>query len=221
MAKRKYTRRRSKPAKKRRTYRRKKRVQQIHRGPLPVKLFAKLRFFESYSITGAVGVAARVFRPFSLFDPDFTGVGHQPRGFDQIMLMYREYRVMKCYMTCVFHAPSGTLDRTLVGIAARRDNTVSVDPRDYVENGGKWSILQNNGDKITMRIAINIPKFLGIDKPYSDNTLAGTASTNPADGVYFHVWTRSATGGTAANINFSAKLTFMSVFTEPIPLPIS
>jgi len=33
------------------------------------------------------------FRASSCFDPDFTGAGHQPRGFDQWKLLYNMYIV--------------------------------------------------------------------------------------------------------------------------------
>ena len=43
-------------------------------------------------IAGVAG-AEQVYRLNSLFDTNFTGVGHQPYGFDQLSLMYRHYRV--------------------------------------------------------------------------------------------------------------------------------
>ncbi len=48
--------------------------------------------------TGTLGVmgAAQQFSLNSLFDPDTTGVGHQPYGFDQFKAFYGYYRVDRC-----------------------------------------------------------------------------------------------------------------------------
>lgn len=48
--------------------------------------------FSSSSATG--GVWSWQFRLNSLFDPDFTGTGAQPTGFDQWMALYDRYRVL-------------------------------------------------------------------------------------------------------------------------------
>lgn len=45
-------------------------------------------------VTAAVNQAEYVYRLNSLFDPDFTGVGGQPDGFDQWKTLYSNYRVV-------------------------------------------------------------------------------------------------------------------------------
>lgn len=43
---------------------------------------------------GSLGEAYQEFRGSSLFDPDFTGAGTQPTGFDEWAAVYRRYRVL-------------------------------------------------------------------------------------------------------------------------------
>lgn len=43
---------------------------------------------------------SKQFRPNSLYDFDYTGVGHQPLGRDLLAAMYNYYRVLKCVITC-------------------------------------------------------------------------------------------------------------------------
>jgi hypothetical protein len=45
------------------------------------------------SVAGT-GVYDQIFRANSMFDPDRTGGGHQPRGFDQLTPQYNRYRVI-------------------------------------------------------------------------------------------------------------------------------
>lgn len=59
---------------------------------IPDKLFCKLKYSQFFSLTSA-GVNRQVFRGNSLFDPDLTGIGHQPRGFDEWSALYTRYKV--------------------------------------------------------------------------------------------------------------------------------
>jgi len=42
------------------------------------------------------------FSANGLFDPNTTGTGHQPMGFDQMMLMYEQYTVFASKITVEF-----------------------------------------------------------------------------------------------------------------------
>ncbi len=53
--------------------------------------FVKLTFSNVYTITTGGGIVSQVFRGNSVFDPDFTGAGHQPRGLDQWSPLYDSY----------------------------------------------------------------------------------------------------------------------------------
>lgn len=39
-------------------------------------------------------------------DPNFTGTGHQPRGFDQIAVLFKKFRVFGCRTTAQFFNPT-------------------------------------------------------------------------------------------------------------------
>ena len=56
---------------------------------------AKLIYAENgYQLNTTSGLCGvRIFSLSSLFDPDVTGTGHQPVGYDQIMALYEEYIV--------------------------------------------------------------------------------------------------------------------------------
>lgn len=46
------------------------------------------------NVTGLTG-SEYAFRLGSLYDPDFTGTGHQPWGFDQMVGLYQQYQVYR------------------------------------------------------------------------------------------------------------------------------
>lgn len=58
---------------------------------LPEKIFIKYRYCDYLSFSGTND--AYVYRCNSLYDPDYTGGGHQPRNFDQMSSIYAKYSV--------------------------------------------------------------------------------------------------------------------------------
>lgn len=82
----------------RRTTRRKPKRRRINsmivRGPqiVPDKLFTTLKYSDLKTFTGT-GLQRHTYRGNSLFDPDFTGGGTQPLGFDQWATFYSRYKV--------------------------------------------------------------------------------------------------------------------------------
>ena len=71
-------------------------------------MVTKLRYVDNFNLTGAAGVVgANVFRFNSCFDPDLSGVGHQPMYFDQFCGAtgtgpYGRYRVTSAKATVSF-----------------------------------------------------------------------------------------------------------------------
>ena len=54
----------------------------------------KLRYCTQVSIPGGAGHGSYQFRANSLYDPDLSGVGHQPMGFDEMSARYLHYQVL-------------------------------------------------------------------------------------------------------------------------------
>ena len=50
----------------------------------PERYRTKLRYADEFKMVTASSTGSWIFRANSVFDPDYTGTGHQPRGFDQL-----------------------------------------------------------------------------------------------------------------------------------------
>lgn len=96
----------------------------------PDRFQTKLKYGDVIQLTAGAGtVALWQFRLTSLYDPDFTGTGHQPQWFDQIAGVYWKYRVRGAKITATF-IPSNINDIEandkgpyLVGITTNQGNT--------------------------------------------------------------------------------------------------
>lgn len=60
-----------------------------------------------------------VFRANSVFDPDFTGGGHQPRGFDQMAVLFNKYTVVGSKITASYMSDNTAGDKYIIGINLR------------------------------------------------------------------------------------------------------
>jgi hypothetical protein len=59
-----------------------------------------MRYVSAFSLNAAVGTpVAQIFSANGLYDPDVSGIGHQPYGFDQMAVFYNHYEVLEAVIT--------------------------------------------------------------------------------------------------------------------------
>lgn len=164
----------------------------IGRGPLLRQQKVKFRYETEAGINpGVLGTAVHIFSANGVFDPDITGVGHQPRGFDELMALYDHAVVIGAKITVDWVASASETRATRVGIALRDSNTTD-DGNGYIEGGNVvYDVLAiENFYKCRQTLQCNPNKFLGRSKPLADRDLKNSTSSNPAEQAFFHVFRR-------------------------------
>lgn len=203
----------------RRRRRRPRRRAVIRRSPMPTTFLTKFKFQSTVSLDPTVGGLpdVHVFRANGMFDPNRTGVGHQPRGFDELMALYDHFtvigsriRVQFCYDTAASNA------KAEVALALRDSDVVGSTYNDYAESGYvKTKLLGfTSQPATTMTMSANPPKFLGRSKPMSDPQLKGSASADPAEQAFWHV----VAGGIDTDIGTlwaNVEIEYLAVLSEP------
>lgn len=164
---------------------------------LPSKMVVHLPYRETVNLTSGVGVInSYLFRLNSMYDPNATGIGQQPRFYDQIFQsgLYVRYRVYKADVVCTFRN-RGSSD-CQVGVQIRGDPThVPPGPAQlYYDAELPYSASRmlngvgDGGDKnrTTFKFSVNIAKFFGVPKTtfYGDSTYAAVYSNNPTSSVF-------------------------------------
>lgn len=67
--------------------------------------FITMKYSDEYSFSLAtITGSSQIMNLNSLFDPDRSGVGHQPYGYDTITPLYSRYRVWSAHWKVTFHA---------------------------------------------------------------------------------------------------------------------
>jgi len=197
--------------------------------PLPMKFKATLRYADPYIKIPAPSdtfLGTQVYSCNGIYDPYATGVGHQPSGFDQLMLMFDHFVVIGAKMIVTF-VNNDTQDPMIVGIDIRDSTSGQFDSRVVIESGSaKYASISprdSGQNQVTLNYKINPSRFLGRSKPLSDPQLKGSASGNPTEQCYFHVFGGNLDDqGTSGNeITANIVIEYQVVFIEPKQVGLS
>jgi hypothetical protein len=173
---------------------------------LPRTLRRTLRYAQTFSLTtGAAGLVGTVQSMMlnSCYDPNYSGTGHQPYGYDQIVQFYQQYFVHSCRYTLICNTIGGTAEVcvclqifptaggvSIAGIstdAATEKSTVSTFP---VGSSGNVRTRSVSGE-------VKIAQIFGLTPAqYAAQTdVYGAAVTsNPSLGAYLEVGIGSYSG---------------------------
>lgn len=208
----------------RRVYRKRRRVTPSRcLGPLRNSQVAKLIYHDQFSIDPAVAAAGnQVFSCNGVYDPDITGVGHQPRGFDQMIAMYDHCVVIGFKFTAWVH-PDDTSEGTMIALRVKDSSTVTTVIDDIMEDRYVKLISlgsDNNSKRISLKCNPN--KFLSRSKPLSDPDLKNSSASNPTEQAFLHVSAFSIHSGVDLSpLRGTARIEYTCVFFEPKQLAIS
>lgn len=188
------------------------------KAPLPTVLNTKLIYQGTVSLNpGAGGIAAvNVFSANGLFDPNVSGVGHQPRGFDELMPLYDHYVVHSAQCQVQMCAQDTTTPKQ-IGINLRDSSTVETDPNGYKESSyTTYKTCAYGGNQtVYLKKNIDVRKFLTRGNLMSDPECKGTVATNPTEQAYFHVWVAPIDTSDAGVEYVDVRLIFNVSFVEP------
>lgn len=183
------------------------------------RLRVKLKYVELINHSVAFTNAVQVFRANSLFDPNFTGVGAQPRYFDQWAAVYQQYRVYGCRMkisvTCTSAATPIHVATVFTDSDPSSESFIDISEARYGKYHGM--ISQNTAGPQTRIFSryMTMRKLHGVKDLANSDDLAAQVTTNPADPsfVAYALQSIDAVGTTSAFVR--VELTYYAEFFGP------
>lgn len=187
--------------------------------------------FVSLTSTGAGTVGYYAFSANGLFDPNITGTGHQPMGFDQLMLLYEHYTVLRAKVTVTF-INDDCKQCGMVGIAISPDGTLPSTYTTLIENGlvskkflnGGRTAVQGfmDGTAVQVSMPFDIRQINGRAAPIvGDDLYRGDAASNPTEQTYIALFCSNLSNATVFPVSASVDIDYEAVFTEPRKLAAS
>lgn len=187
---------------------------------VPQKSRRKLTYSETINLTSSSGVLSNyVFTGNGLFDPNATGTGHQPYGYDQLSIIYNNYRVIgaKCHVDIVNNGTQTAIQH--VGCVAAKSAVFPtlVLSTMYEKGRGKHMAMlgANSRDRFKTTISASTKSIWAVKDIADDVKFSATTIANPTNLWYFHIFNQSVnttTTGVWANV----VIEYMVEYFNPI-----
>lgn len=201
------------------TYR-KRRTVNVNRAlqPFSQRYLCKLKYSGNFNHTPASPNIPYQFNLNSLYDPDATGTGHQPYGFDQLATMYGRYRVyavkwharVQAFNAANYYLVALPCNGPLGAIASFDD--VREKPR------SRYVVQMQNNNPVALRGRISLPSLVGKTKAQymADDRFQAQVNSSPAESLLLNLFAYN-TGAlvSAPNVNITLELTYYVEFFDP------
>ncbi len=178
---------------------------------------------------GALTVPFTTLRLNSVYDPDYTGVGSQPNGYDLMATVYKKYAVIGCRYTVTFRNNSnaftlacgaypstasshvGVYDNYLESIERPTISTALVDP---AANNTHRSTATVTGYVKMKNWGVN--SGTGGYKTFQE-LFGSEIASNPSQGIYLHCTAvnQDNTAPASSSVKMDIQLSFDVIYYDP------
>jgi hypothetical protein len=189
--------------------------------PFPPSVRKQLRYCENYQLAvGTAGICGTevTLALNSLYDPNLSGTGHQPYGFDQMAALYTKYRVDSVNVKVEFTTPGSTADQCCIvafeGIAQQSTTGTSIDQvceRPNVFNAH----LSSSGRRLAVITkSFNLWQLVGISqvKYTAEDGYAAACTASPSNIPVCRINVCNYSTAAAAASSCLLTLTFNAIF---------
>lgn len=178
---------------------------------VPDIMIAKLKYVTVQNPTAGATHSRRMALN-GLYDPDITGTGHQPLGFDQWMAFYENFICFASKIKMTVRNVSGIEGQ--IGILPANTGTVATNISLYAESPyGKIKSLGNDqsGKSIaTITNYLSMKKYEGF--PLASVNYTGSASSNPGITREWHILIQSYDVSSSIDISYNLEIVYYVKF---------
>ena len=199
-------------------------IQALKTLTVPDKLIVKLPYYEEVAMTSNTNYTYTFWRNNSIYDPNGSGIGHQPLGYDQWSTFYSRYRVIGCKYRVTVSNPSDFPCK--VGILAvngaysgNADETAFEQPHMKTHTVGSHT----GKDVIEFTKYLANPRIVGVaPSAYrADDNYQALFGTNPLEQISAIIQARSMGAGSTVNLMLNLHITYFVELFDRKMLPLS
>lgn len=213
--------RKAKKAPRRRRYHHNKLANRVPSGASPVakKHICRLKYsqIDAWSVT-SLTTSNQYYNLNNIFDPDSTGVGHQPYGFDQMAALFAHYRVFKVRWIIEF---AGSDDRLHITVMPLNGTTISNNIPNVSEQplAVTKAMSFNGGFPVRFKGSIWLPKLTGASSVQykTDDRYSSVVTAGPSELMRLGIFVYNPTVATVTS-SCNVTLIYYTEFYDPITL---
>ncbi len=196
--------------------------------PFPPQIRRRLKYADLFQLataasTGNFGAEQR-FRVNSLYDPDYSGTGHQPYGYDQISNLYNKYRVDRVWFKIIFTTPGSAADVLCAasispGTSAALATFAPAVPLEWPNT--MVGHLSSSGErKVVLTGTIDLAVLCGVPrhKYESEDSYSAAVGANPSQVALLSFAVASFSGSASQATSVLCELEYDAVLYERVIL---
>lgn len=185
---------------------------------------AVLRYY-GYSLHGQTSTEPgfHVYSVGGCYDPDITGVGHQPRGYDQLMTMYENYQVDEATIEVTYCRGTPSTWSSVNGAPVTCMLNLEQSSAASLNTIEDWAESRFHQQKVwipgttapTLRMTVKPYEYFGLPKR-GEADLLGQQGANPSKDCFWHVGVIGSDNTTdAADMTITVRITYKVNLTNP------
>jgi hypothetical protein len=201
----------------------------LNRGPFPPQIFTKHRYVETVTLTtgtGGILGTAQTFRLNSLYDPNLSGSGHQPYGYDEASTIYGRYCVtnVEASITVSSSTDSNNVVCYTISPAGFTPSVAGSSINDMMETAGGNAIFSNvsGTNHVTARLGnISLAAVEGRTKQgiLEERDYGGDYTSNPVISPILSIAAGSLSGVSSATVIVTTTLVYHCRWNHRRPHP--
>lgn len=162
--------------------------------PIPQRYICKMKYADTISL-GTATSGSYEFNLNSVFDPNRTGVGHQPYGHDQLATLFNRYRVIGCSYHVSFPSVTSTIQYACFPaneiVAFSSVAEMREQPR------ARYAVQMSGGSPKTVSGYVSIPSLMGRTKAQymADDRFQAAVGANPLEQAILNIRAASVNEG--------------------------
>lgn len=177
----------------------------------PNSIITKMRYIDIISYTATLGATVtNLFRANSIFDPDASGVGHQPLYHDQYQTLYDQYVVLGSKITATFCSRTAGVN-FIAGIVGDDDSTVTTTLTTKMEQNNSVSRAcgptTSGVEPNTLTCTFSPFEMFGVDAK-DDGSASTQFGTNPSEEWYFGVYVQAMDGASTVVVDVKVEIEY-------------
>lgn len=201
--------------------------------PVAQRTIVKMKYCEALNVQiPAFGVVqSQVWNLNSIFDPNRTGLGHQPYGHDTFLTLYNRYRVIGCSYAINIAQQGDTatnqLPVVLGALPSNEVDTVSNMSELREKPRSKYIVQMYGSPSRTLRGYVSIPSLIGRTKAQymADDRFQAQFGASPSESAILNTYigmpNDNSVGGSMLSVQYSITLVYHVECFDPKVLPQS
>lgn len=188
----------------------------------PKKLCMTHKYVDVTSVTSTSGLLGKyLFSCNSMYDPNWTGGGHQPMYRDQCAALYQHYNVIGS--RAKFKILNGATNTGLIAVSLYINDDATVTPTDISTVTEQTSatpmklIAYNSSDPVYLTKSWSAKKFFG-KGVLANNAIGAGIGSNPTEQSFFTLCLQCMDGLSTVSVYFEVEIEYICVWTELIDI---